>query len=41
MRDATSYNALSDFKSPGAYTYNPNLDPDVTLTARSALHRPA
>ena len=41
MRDAISNNAPSDFKSPGAYTYNPNLIPDVALTARSALHRPA
>jgi hypothetical protein len=40
MRDATSNDALSDFRSPGACTYNPNFVPDVTLTARSCLYQP-
>jgi hypothetical protein len=40
MRDATSNDALSDFRSPGAYTYNPNVVPDIALTARSALYQP-
>ena len=40
IRDATSNNALSDFRSPGACTYNPNVVLDVALTARSTLHQP-
>jgi hypothetical protein len=40
MRDAISNDALSDFKSPEAYTYNPNVVPDVASTAFSALYQP-
>jgi hypothetical protein len=40
MRAATSNNALSAFRSPAAYTYNPNVVPEVALTSRSALYQP-
>jgi len=40
MRDATSNNALSEFRSAGDYTYNPNVVPDIALTARSVLCQP-
>jgi hypothetical protein len=39
MRDANSNIALSDLRSPGPYTYNPNVVPDIALTARSALYQ--